>query len=207
MQTALDELRGNAVAATVEAVRRAIGDGPDRAKLDMVRETLYRLAEQTSLFPETIFGLPAETDPKRSKLHTLHMGEDKTFALYLNAILPGKKTNPHNHGTWVAVVALEGEELNRIYKRVDDGSDPDHARLEQIDEVVVKPGQGVTFMPDDIHSIHCVSSRPARHLHMYGRALSTLSDRLGFDMETGRIVKYNNAFLDAARLAKADNAG
>jgi len=207
MQTALDELRDNAIAATVEAVREAIGDRPDRAKLDLVREVLYRLAGQSALFPEAVYRLPAETVPKRSQLHTLHIGEDKTFALYINTILPGKNTNPHNHGTWVAVVALEGEELNRIYRRVDDGGDPDHAKLEQVDEVVVRPGRGITFMPDDIHSIHCVSGKPARHLHMYGRALSTLSDRLGFDMETGRIVKYNTAFLDAARLAKTDNAG
>ncbi|MGI4812752.1 MAG: hypothetical protein ACRYG5_08060 [Janthinobacterium lividum] len=105
---------------------------------------------------------------------------------------PGKNSAPHNHTTWVVVAAVKGEEINRIYQRVDDGSDPEHAELKVAREVVVRPGSGVHFLPNDFHSIHTGGSETAWQLHLYGRALETLTERLGFDEVTGELVRHNS---------------
>ena len=59
------------------------------------------------------------------------LGEDADgrFAMYLLALNPGNETKPHDHTTWAVVTAVEGQELNRVYRRTDDGSDPERCTL------------------------------------------------------------------------------
>ena len=113
------------------------------------------------------------------------------WALLVYPLLPGKTTIPHNHDTWAVIAAIEGAELNRIYRRTDDGSDPERASLELSHEVVVRPGVPIAFLPDDIHSIHVGGAEPTLHFHLYGRPLETLTGRLGFETDTGVVVRYN----------------
>ena len=153
-----------------------------------MRECLYALALQQELFPREDF--PPPTDGDTNIRYVLSEDDDQRFALYLNSILPGKLTEPHNHTTWAIVVAVEGEEQNRFYKRTDDGSVPGKATLEFDEEIVVKPGVGVAMMPDDIHSIAVVGNTRTLHFHMYGRAIETLSERVGYDIEEGTYEYY-----------------
>ena len=86
------------------------------------------------------------------------------------------------------VVAVEGQELNRMYRRTSNGLTIDR-------EIVVEPGRGVALMPDDIHSIHTTGSTPTRHLHMYGLALEALATRMVFDPATGEAITVTRSFL------------
>lgn len=193
---------------TIEAQRRAaveeaIGEiraieeseGVSRASLERIRDVLTKLASREALFPADEFPPPPAEDAERSTRYLIHEDPDQRFALYLNSLNPGKSTNPHDHTTWAVVVAIEGRELNRVYERVDDGSDAGTAELELAREVVVEPGRGICLMPEDIHSIHVTGERPTRHLHMYGRSLETLTERVGYDLDTGRVVKYNQHYM------------
>lgn len=192
---ALNELQQTRVLATVAQVKAIAAGGVTRQKLEAIRDTLSGLAAEPDIFPFADFPAPEAGGDVYSRRYRLHEDADRTHALYLNALIPGKLTKPHNHGTWAVIVALEGEEVNRIYAREDDGSDPDHARLRLVDEVVVKPGQGIAFLGDDIHSVHIASGGRARMFHFYGRALEALTDRVGFDLETGRVANYNRTYM------------
>jgi predicted metal-dependent enzyme (double-stranded beta helix superfamily) len=184
--------RRAAVTTLLDDVRRIVAaQGVTRAALDAISERLLTLASQdAALFSAEDFPPPQAGSGDTSTRYRLNPGEDG-FALYLNSLLPGKTTIPHNHDTWAVIAALEGEEVNRVYNRTDDRSDPEHATLDLEREVVVRPGTPIAFLPEDIHSIHVTGMAPTLHFHLYGRPLETLSGRLGYEIETGRVVRYN----------------
>ncbi|MCC7429085.1 MAG: cysteine dioxygenase family protein [Alphaproteobacteria bacterium] len=186
--------RERAIRATMACVRRIEAEqGVSRAALEAIKAELLALAARTPLFPPGDFPPPPAGD-RGHRRYVLHQQADGRFALYLNALNPGRGTAPHDHTTWACVAAIEGEGLNRLYAREDDAALPGRARLHLVREVLVRPGQGIALMPDDIHSIHIAGARPARLLHCYGLALEKLHRRVGYDLETGAVLPYNRTF-------------
>lgn len=193
---AADAAREAAVRATMARVRAIeMSRGVSRDSLESIKAELLALAAQEHLFPSTAFPPPPPGEPAHRR-YLLHEEADGRFALYLNALNPGRDTAPHDHTTWACVVAVEGEELNRLYVRTDDGTPPGKATLKPVREVVVKPGQGIALMPDEIHSIHITGDRPTRHLHCYGLALEKLDRRMGYDLAAGTVVPYNQSYMN-----------
>lgn len=192
---ALSVSQRSVVLSTIAQVKAITADGVTRSRLEDVREVLYQVAARPDEFPSSDFPSPAIRGNRTSIRYLLHQEPDQSYALYLNTLIRGKTTSPHNHGTWAVIVALEGEELNRICAREDDGSDPQFAKLRLVDEVVVRPGHGIIFESDDIHSVHIVGDRGARMFHVYGQALESLTERIGYDLTTGRVANYNKNFM------------
>lgn len=187
--------RAAAVAATMDRIKgieRA--QGVTRESLDAIKAEMLKLAEHEALFPAAEFP-PLPAGEKGSKRYLLQEEPDGRFAIYMLALNPGNSTKPHDHTTWAVVVAVEGQEVNRVYRRVDDGSEQGKAKLELVREVKVEPGTGIALMPEDIHSIHTDGDKPTRHLHVYGLALEKLDDRLGYDLESGSVQPYNKAYM------------
>jgi hypothetical protein len=215
MTTATSSLSGSS-SADVAAQRRAAVDQAlddvraiaaavpfDRAVLARITERLEQLASHTALFTRADFPPPAIHEgvgaSTRYRLNPAD-GEDGV-ALYLNSINPGKTSIPHNHTTWATIVAVEGQEENRVYRRTDDGSAPTVATLELDREVTVQPGTSIGFLADDLHSIHVIGEQPTLHFHLYGRPLETLSQRIGVNLETGAVVNYNATQLKPSKVA------
>jgi predicted metal-dependent enzyme (double-stranded beta helix superfamily) len=194
--------RQNAVAALIDDVRTILAtEGVTRIALDAISQRLLALASKNAaLFSADDFPPPQPESSDTSTRYRLNPGEEGV-ALYLNSLLPGKTTVPHNHDTWAVIAALKGEELNRVYQRTDDRSDPDQASLELEREIVVQPGTPIAFLPDDIHSIHVTGNSLTLHFHLYGRPLETLIGRLGYELETGRVVRYNATHMQRATQA------
>lgn len=186
--------RRQRVQDTLADIRGLLAAAPlTRDLLAQITGRLEQLAQQRALFPAAEFPPPAPGQGVGASTRYRLNPDDAAGepALYLNSINPGKTTLPHNHTTWAVIVALSGQELNRVYRRSDDGSQAGRATLEQVREVVVQPGQSVSFLPDDIHSIHVTGDAPTLHFHLYGQPLETLSGRIGIDLATGEIVNYN----------------
>lgn len=187
--------RATAVAATMDRVKGIEREhGVTRDALDLIKAELLRLAAQQDLFPAPEFPPPPHGE-KGSKRYLLQEDPDGRFAIYMLALNPGNSTKPHDHTTWAVVTAVEGQELNKVYRRTDDGAAPGQASLELVREVMVEPGTGIALMPEDIHSIHTAGTASTRHLHCYGLALERLDDRQGFDLEAGTVQPYNKAFM------------
>jgi len=118
--TVLAERRRQAVDAVLADVRRLTAQGtPDRAALSAITARLEQLAAHKDLFSRTDFPPPDETaGVGASTRYRLNPEDgDGGLALYLNSINPGKTTAPHDHTTWAVIVAVEGQEVNRLDPR------------------------------------------------------------------------------------------
>lgn len=201
MTVSIAEERGRAVAETVARIRARAGpDGaPDRAALEDMAAALGRLAARADLFPRAEF--PATGD-EEADTHELSRDPGGRLALYLFSGGSVAETPPHDHATWALIAGVEGEEHNRIYRRLDDGSVPGRGRIELAREVSVGPRDAIALAVEDVHSIHARPGAPLLHLHMYGVALELQAGRVRFDTVDGTTAPYG--FGDAGANGETD---
>lgn len=189
----LEARRRSAVDAALNDVRQILGgQPPSRDTLKAIIARLEQLAADKALFSRADFPPPAiSAGVEASTRYRLNPADGEGgLALYLNSINPGKTTLPHDHTTWAVIVAVEGQEVNRIYRRTDDRSQAGRGQLELVRELTVQPGTPTGFLGEDIHSIYVTGTEPTLHFHLYGRPLETLSGRVGYQAD-GSIVNYN----------------
>lgn len=90
---------------------------------------------------------------------------------------PGTKSIVHNHGNWGVVAVLKGEEKNTIWKRTPAPQFPHW--VEATAEVIVLPGDIISFTPDAIHAVEAVGDEPTVTFSIYGETHH--SKRFEFD--------------------------
>ena len=171
---------------TVEA-----DDGVTRPALERIAGTLDELATHDELFGTDDF--PDPPPGERARLYRLSEDPDGRFALYLTCAQPGGSVPPHNHDTWAVVSGLSGQELNTLWKRLDENDGEGPARIEERDQTLVTRGSHLALMPQDIHSVDTPGDVPRRHFHMYGRTLEGITTRYVYDLEGGtrRLMEIN----------------
>lgn len=182
--------RRQAIEQLLQDVNAIVATGVDRDALVRIAALVDRLAERRDLFNFEVFPAPEAGSGSVATRYRLNDDGDASPTLYLNAMLPGRDTLPHNHETWAVIAAVEGPELNRIYKRTDDGTSKVRASLELERELTVAPRAPAGFLGDDIHSILVTGQAPTLHFHLYGRPLESLDGRYGVKPD-GSILNYN----------------
>ncbi|MEM7320769.1 MAG: cysteine dioxygenase family protein [Pseudomonadota bacterium] len=180
------QLAGTLLART----REILNEGPlTRDRLGQIETKVSELAAHADLRGEEDFNAP----PAGEKQNRFLIAQENPtgLTLYLNVVRPGKKIPPHDHTTWACVGAVAGSEINTVYRRLDDGSRPGEAMLEAERVVDLSPGNALSLMPDDIHSVEIRGTDIIRHLHFYGQPLETLSDRTMYNLEEGTCKKMD----------------
>lgn len=177
------DIRAAAVAETLAQVRATEArHGVTREALGQLKELLTGLASRTELFPAEHFPV---APGGHGTVYRLSEDGDRRFALYASAGVPGKKQPPHNHTTWAVISGVYGEEHNVLYERTDNRGTPGEGAIRKLDEITVRQGNAVGFLPDDFHTIEVLGDKPSLHLHMYGLSLECLPERIFFGSETG----------------------
>ncbi len=128
--------------------------------------------------------------------YLLHRGED---GLSVTAVVwgPGDHAAPHDHHTWGMIGVLENSLAETRFRRLDDRSNPEYARLEKDRVMDNRPGEVTLLIPDvdEIHQMDNLTDRPTVEIHVYGRDLLGL-ERCRFDPETGRVSSFVTAKYD-----------
>jgi len=170
------EQRKEAVQNTVNEIRNIENEcGVTKVGLQKILDQLKRLATHEEWFNQREFPPPDADSSQNSYVYRI--SEDPVnhrFALYVQSALAPTNTPPHNHDTWAVIAGINGNELNRFYRKTPDG-------VEEIGTSVVKAGTGVTLLPDDLHSIHIDDENCVINFHMYGLGLEYLTKRQYFD--------------------------
>ena len=83
----------------------------------------------------------------------------------------GRRTPPHDHGTWAVILVLSGQEKNTLYRRAEAG-------LRTASEVTLGPGTILPMRGDTAHVAECVGDEPAIGLHVYGGDILELPRRM-----------------------------
>lgn len=164
----------------IESIKKIAQSGEmTRGKLDQIETVLRDLARHKTWWADELY--PAPESGELQARYLISQEPDETYALYLNVMRPGKKILPHNHTTWACIAAVEGTEYNYVYERTAPGA----STLRKVDTIEVSPGHSIGLLADDIHAVQIEGERPIRHLHLYGRSLETLTERVAFDLDSG----------------------
>ena len=83
----------------------------------------------------------------------------------------GRRTPPHDHGTWAQILLLSGEEKNTLY-RAENGS------LRKASDVTLKRGSILPMRAETAHVAECLGDAPAIGLHVYGGDILALPRRM-----------------------------
>lgn len=181
------------VSETMQAIKEVVvSKGLSRGTLDEVKRLVAGMTNEPELFSDADF--PTPTPDEFAKIYLLSDEEGGDYSLYLISVLPLGPSPVHDHGTFAVIAGIDGEEENTVYKRLDDKSVPGKATLEEDFRVVLKQGDGIAFMPEDIHHINVVSDKPTRHFHLYGKGFDQQTDRQEFNLKEGTAKNVSGSF-------------
>ena len=65
----------------------------------------------------------------KAKLYLLSEDDRHEYALYAVSEKLGNMSPPHDHTTWAVIAGIEGEELNKFYRRLDNGENEGQAQI------------------------------------------------------------------------------
>jgi len=120
--------------------------------------------------------------------------EDPDYRFVVNGLIkkPREGTPVHDHAhTWTVSALMEGEEHVTLYRRADDGSRADFARLEKLADHEVRPGH-VDLIPPFV--IHEEQAGDRRTISMIVRSEKTGSfPQNMFHMVTGKVTQSPGA--------------
>ena len=112
----------------------------------------------------------------------------------------GRRTPPHDHGTWAVILDLSGREKNTLYRCDGEG-------LRTASEVTLERGAILPMRAETAHVAECVGDEPALGLHVYGGDILELPRRM-WDPETLEEHAFEDALYEkfAQAASKAEGA-
>jgi predicted metal-dependent enzyme (double-stranded beta helix superfamily) len=189
-------MAGYSVENFITDMEALVASEPRASLLDQGASLLERLVVTPNVLPER-YRVPAEkTGRPNHGTYLLHASPD---GLSVTAVVwgPGDGLGPHDHHTWGLIGVVANEITETRFRRLDDGSDPDRARIERDRESIATPGQVSMLVPDvdEIHQMYNATRVPTVEIHVYGTELKGL-ERCLFDVESGRITRFASKAYD-----------
>jgi len=152
---------------TARLAAAALSDDPMaavRGELELLKQDLDAVAQALSYLPGT-GGNALQAFYRTPELSLLKV----TFPT-------GRRTPPHDHGTWASILVFSGLEKNTLYQ--DEG-----CGLRRASEVALSRGSILPMRKETVHVAECTGDEPAVGLHVYGADVLATSRHM-WDPET-----------------------
>lgn len=159
---------------TARLAAAALGSDP----MGAVREELEAFRQDLDTVANALAYLPGTGGNARQAFY-----RTPELSLLKVTFPAGRRTPPHDHGTWAVVAGIEGVERNVRYNRVDDNSRAGYAELEEKHAFDAAPGELVCMKTGGIHKVTNETDEMTLSLHTYGRHINH-TDRAQFNLET-----------------------
>jgi predicted metal-dependent enzyme (double-stranded beta helix superfamily) len=130
-------------------------------------------------------------------------GRDGSYSLQVFVWPPGSRTRIHDHSSWGAFCCAVGCLLEERYERLDDGLQPNRARLKKAWRRVWRKEDGVsTVLPYEggIHQVGNPSDRLAISVHLYGPQIGELDGR-DYDPSRDYVCDRHESFQNSYYIA------
>ena len=155
---------------TLRELRRISGL-PTDAALSRAVPLLEELVEDPVFLGAEIFPLLEEAKGAKNWYVARRYEEKGSYSLQVFVWPAGTGTRVHDHSSWGVYRCVAGSLLERRYRRLDDGSRFEHARLEESWRLAWSPQDGAsTVLPGDggIHSMTNPGDGLSISVHLYG---------------------------------------
>ncbi|MCK9497118.1 MAG: cysteine dioxygenase family protein [Dehalococcoidia bacterium] len=137
--------------------------------------------------------------PDTTASWVMYRSQDPDLCIFSMVVPAHSMTKVHNHLTdgWVGLV--QGEQVERKYRRVDDGSRPDYAELELVSQDPILLGELTPLKhPDeDIHQVLTSSDVPSVSLHVLCNDLGTV-ERQAFEPHIHHVENFISGYSNVA---------
>jgi predicted metal-dependent enzyme (double-stranded beta helix superfamily) len=169
---------------------RKLSEFPTELALLRAAAFLARLVKDPDFVESQILPLLEEArDREDWYVARRHDAEDGAYSLKVFVWPAGTGTNIHDHSSWGAYCCATGTVLEERYERLDDGSQPDHARLKKVWQLSWSSEDGAsTVLPGDggIHRVGNPGESTAISVHLYGPQVAEVDGR-DYDPSRDRI--------------------
>jgi predicted metal-dependent enzyme (double-stranded beta helix superfamily) len=167
------------------------GGGP--GLLDALRGPTEELLRDPSWITEE-FRRPV---PGTTATWAVYRSQAPDLCIFTMVVPPGEMTKVHNHLTsgWVGLV--QGGQIERMFRRVDDGARPGHAELALVSAEEVSLGEltPLQYPDQDIHQVVTTSRDASVSLHVLCNDLGTV-ERQTFEPEAQRVAHFVSGYTN-----------
>lgn len=186
----------NNLKAFITEVEQVVATSEDR------RDTIARLQPTFAALLADPTWLHADfRQPVAEKFvqYAIYRAEDASLSVMAMVVPPSVATPVHDHRAWGLVGVYQGRQRERVYRRVDDGSRPDFADLQQIAENILSPGDITTLLPPegDIHMIETISAEPSISIHVLGNDIGC-EHRHRYDVERKAVHRFKSGYINTS---------
>jgi uncharacterized RmlC-like cupin family protein len=142
--------------------------------------------------PACLDGLAIDRHEHRSwKVYT---DPDHLFCIHVSRQKPHYRRGVHDHGElgWAVYGVFQGEVVQELYQRLDDGSRPEHAELRALPPIVQRAGDATVIPVGGAHAPHNEDGGDAWTVVIRSRDLTTIW-RNFYDVHKDRVVRRRSS--------------
>jgi 3-mercaptopropionate dioxygenase len=189
-----------AIRALIDETRRLMAAVDDpAARVDALAPAFSALLAADGWLPDA-FARPDDSSRMGGGIgqYALYRAEDGSLCLFSLVVPVGAATPVHDHLAWGVVGIYRGQQDETVYRRLDDGGDPAHARLEIATRQTLSRGERYPLLPPagDIHEVRTVSDTPSVSIHLLANDTACVW-RHRFDPASGVVTPFRSGYANA----------